>query len=64
MKWTRFSARYKDGSKSVWSFRKDGKYWMLKDYTGYERTLEKTWFDSVPMIHLILENHGMSAAIN
>jgi hypothetical protein len=65
MKWTRFTAKYrKDDSKHLWAFGKDGQYWTLRDHTGYERTLEKTWADSVPMIHLILENHGMFSEIS
>ena len=64
-KWTHFTVSYKeDGSKYLWAFRKDGKYWVLRDYTGYERTLEKTWRDSVPIIHTILDNYGMHAIIN
>jgi hypothetical protein len=38
--------------------------WFLEDYTGYVRTLERNWLDSVPRIRMILENHGMTAEIS
>jgi hypothetical protein len=40
------------------------RYWVLMDWMGYERYLEKTWTDSVPIIQRIIENHGMTAKIS
>jgi hypothetical protein len=64
MKTTNFKATYIDGTKYTWSFYRDGKYWYLKDYTGYVRTLEKTWADSVPIIHTILGNYNMDTKLS
>lgn len=64
MRKTTFTATYKDGSKYKWAFEKDNYGWWLIDYEGVKRYLEKTWIDSVPIIHLILDNYGMTANIS
>jgi len=61
---TAFTAHDADGKAYRWTFWRDGDYWMLRDYTGYLRTLEHTWIDSVPRIKSILEGHGMTADIS
>jgi hypothetical protein len=46
-----------------WRVRRDARRpaaWMLEDHTGYQRTLEANWFDCVPRIRLIADNHGLS----
>ena len=63
MKVTTFAAFDKQGNRYQWAFYRDQE-WMLRDYTGYVRTLGKTWIDSAPKINLILDNHGMSANIS
>jgi len=69
MKKTTFTATYTgegsdNGKKFRWSFFKDGEEWILEDYEGYIRTLEKTWRDSVPVIHQILAGYRMEAEIS
>lgn len=70
MKTTSFNATYYGpgedyGKKFKWSFYRDGKHgWFLRDYNGYERCLEKTWRDSIPVIKRILSNHNMEAEIS
>ena len=62
-----FTARNKDGKTYRWQFWRDARppaYWMLKDHEGHIRTLERTWIDSVPHIHAILESYGMHADIS
>jgi len=62
---TRFTATDPNtDEKQTWAFFKDGAWWVLRDASGYERTLEKTWRDSVPRILLILDNHGFTANIS
>ncbi len=61
---TRFTARDSEGKEYRWAFWYDNRTWFLRDYDGYVRRLNGTWIDSVPQIHLILSNHGMSAAIS
>lgn len=58
--------RAKDASGKVyeWAFGKDGKYWFLRDHTGYIRTLEATWRDSVPRILAIAANHGFAVNVS
>lgn len=64
-KWKNFSVEYKEtGEKFKWAFRKEGKYWMLKDHENYERTLEANWIDSVPRIQDIASNYGMICRIS
>lgn len=63
---TTIRAIYKDGTKYTWTAyrcRETG-YWFLVDPDKYERCLEKTWADSVPIINRILENHGMTAKVS
>jgi len=49
-----------NGKSFTWSYHKGGSgYWVLTDYDGYERTLEKTWTESLPAIRQCLENHCM-----
>lgn len=63
---TRFTAKDADGASYSWFFRRDAKInsWVLGDYTGYVRVLERTWIDSIPRIHAILANHGMTAEVS
>jgi hypothetical protein len=54
-----------EGKSFKWAFYRDTTgYWMLRDHTGYERTMEKTWIDTVPKIKMILGNHDMTADIS
>lgn len=63
--WKNFTVTYKEtNEKFKWAFKKDGEFWYLKDHENYERTLEKTWIDSVPRINLIASNYGMECNIN
>jgi hypothetical protein len=57
---------FKAGHRYSWKFWRDAasQLWFLEDYTGYVRTLERNWLDSVPRIRMILENHGMTAEIS
>jgi hypothetical protein len=59
-----FTATHGDGTKHVWKFFRDGGYWYLEDYTGYVRTMEKTWIDSLPKMRLCVENHGMEFTLS
>ena len=66
MKKKTFTATYKDGTKYKWSFYRcdQARHWFLVDYNGYERALEENWADSVPVIHRIIRNHGMTCNIS
>jgi hypothetical protein len=70
MKMTSFKAIYEGtgedyGKPFTWKFYRDSKYgWTLIDFNGYERTLEKTWIDSLPVIRRILSNHGMTCPLS
>jgi hypothetical protein len=64
MKVVTFTAKDKSDKGHKWAFWREAGTWMLRDYTGYVRALEKTWFDSVPKIKLIVENHGMSCNVS
>jgi hypothetical protein len=70
MKTTSFKAIYQGtgedhGKSFTWKFYRDPKHgWSLIDYNGYERTLEKTWIDSLPVIQRILSNHGMTCPLS
>ena len=63
---TRFTARDAEGLEYNWAFWYDSGYraWFLRDCDRYERRLEHTWIDSVPRIHAILSNYGMTADIS
>ena len=53
------------GKPFTWNFYRDAKHgWTLEDWNGYERTLEKTWIDSLPVIQRILSNHGMTCPLS
>jgi hypothetical protein len=54
------------GKLFMWSFRYSAtlRLWLLTDHTGYERTLERAWTDSVPRIRSILANHGLEANVS
>jgi hypothetical protein len=56
----------KAGHRYSWKFWRDPVLglWFLQDYTGYTRTLESRWADSVLRIRVILENHGMTAEVS
>lgn len=58
-----FIVKDSTGKEYRWTFWRDG-YWFLQDYTGYTRTLERNWVDSVSRIHSILDGHGMTSKIN
>jgi len=70
VKKTAFTAIYQGtgedhGKKYKWKFYRHPKHgWMLEDYEGYERPLEKTWIDSLPVIQRILSNHGMTCPLS
>jgi hypothetical protein len=66
IKTTIIRAIYIDGSKYIWKAYKcqSSGYWFLVDPDKYEKCLEKTWVDSVPVINRILENHGMKAKVS
>ena len=59
-----FTAKDADGKRYTWKYWRRAGWWMLEDPHGYVRTLEKTWRDSLPHFHLILENHGLTANIS
>mgnify|MGYP000845980654 FL=1 len=67
---TAFTATYQGtgedhGKKYKWKFYRHPKHgWMLEDCEGYERPLEKTWIDSLPLIRRILSNHDMSCPLS
>ncbi len=64
VKHTAFTAKDADSKPYQWSFwRLDG-IWYLRDHTGYTRTLERNWRDSVGRVQRILENHGFTADIS
>ena len=51
-----------DGTLYRWAIWRDARKpagWVLRDHTGYLRTLSATWSDSVPMVHLVADNHGL-----
>lgn len=57
--------RLKDEAGAVYRWRvsrdvRSPAAWMLEDHSGYQRTLESNWLDSVPRIRLIAENHNFS----
>ena len=53
------------GKAFTWKFYRDSKHgWRLIDYDGYERPLEKTWIDSLPVIQRILANHDMTCTLS
>jgi hypothetical protein len=63
--WKNFTVTYKEtGEKLKWAFRKNGKYWFLKDHEDYVRTLESSWIDSVPKLLDIAYNYGMECRIS
>jgi hypothetical protein len=74
MKKTSFTATSADGTKERWTFYRQKysstefkgqrTYWVLRDPAGYERIIEQTWIDTVPHIHSILKNHGLTANIS
>lgn len=52
-----------DGKQVSWSFYRDCRKpaaWMLRDHTGYLRTLEATYAESVPRVRVIAYNHGFT----
>jgi hypothetical protein len=38
--------------------------WFLVDPAGYERFTGKNWLESIPVINLILDNHGESFRVS
>ena len=70
MKKTTFKAEYTGtgedhGKFFTWKFWKHARSgWILEDWQGYERVLEKTWIDSLPVIQRILSNHGMTCPLS
>ena len=58
------TAKDSNGRKESWRFWHDGAFWFLQGPDAYVRTLEKTWRDSVPRIHSILENYGLAAEVS
>lgn len=72
-KTTTFLATYAGGGEDKgkqfrWAFYREGRLkppaWVLRDHSGYERILEPTWRDSVPVINRVLTNYGMEADIS
>lgn len=64
---TRFTVTDSEGTTRQWAFYRDGRtpqMWMLRDHTGYLRTLEKTWNDSVVRIQAIAANHGFTTNVS
>jgi len=55
---------YKDGKRYTWTAFRERNIWFLRDHTGYCRALESNWFNSVPLIRLIAENHGMTCNVS
>lgn len=65
VRWKTFNA-HQDSDIFMWAFGRSAKsaVWFLRDHDGYIRALASTWIDSVPMIHAVLDNYGMTAAVN
>ena len=42
-----------------WDKRKPAN-WFLRDHSGYVRALGEVWATSVPKLHAVAENHGLT----
>lgn len=61
---TTFTAIDADGKRYQWSFWKHNGIWWLRTNDDCFRALESTWLASVPRIHAVLDNYGMTAEIS
>lgn len=61
---TIFFAFDRAGRRFQWAFWRQDGMWFLRDHEGYRRTLEQTWYNSVPRIRAILENYGLKAEVS
>jgi len=64
VKHSAFTCKDTDGKTYTWSFWRMDNLWYLRDHTGYVRTLERNWRDSLYRIQAIVENHGFTANVS